>query len=288
VNTFNPWHLVVYSGLEGANAANVDMTAAVDPIISQRNGHYIFSEQYGLCWICAGSQHLTNVRSNVPTWNAIGNSYAWPLNNPTTEGVQLSLPRVVDFRQTPLAIPMNEEIAWQQSNSASGATTSTAFLGFTCVYNNALNFNLPQGSPRVMLSGTFTATTAANAWSGANILTFNNTFKGGIYAVNGAWVYNGSTSHPAQFFRLFFPQAPPVANRILRPGSYVTGTLGNIETPFINNGMGIWGFFSAFEPVQAEVFTTLAQTAQTFDFYLDCTYLGLGPIGNVMSGFTAT
>lgn len=273
----NPFHLVAYQKAEAATQVNVDMLAVTDPIFSIRNNHFIFSEAYMFLFLYANSVHLTNLRSNVPTWNAIGRHRVWPFDVAGNDGRANNYPRVQDLTNYPMPIPVNEEIAFEQSTSSSGASSLTATVGAILAVPGQWSRNFTPGSPRLMIQGAITCSTVAGSWSGPQTITFTDNFRGGWYAVNGAYVVNNDTAHPALLFRLFFPRAPTVNGRVFRPGSYVTDTIGNMEVPNMNDNLGEWGRFNSFEPPQMEVLTNAAQTTQTWTVRLDVTYLGTSP-----------
>jgi hypothetical protein len=112
-----PFHLLNYGVLGGVNDANVDMTAAVDTVFTARNNHYIFSEPYNIIAMAALGANMTRVRSNIPTWNAIGRHMIHPIRRSATIP---DLPAVQDLRDFPLSLPQNEEVAWEESPTTWG------------------------------------------------------------------------------------------------------------------------------------------------------------------------
>ena len=278
---FSPFHLLAYTRAEASSQANADMVAVQDPVFSQRNSHFIFSENYQVLWMYAGAPHLTDLRTNIPTWNAVGRHHVWPFDVSANEGRTNSPPRIQDFRTMPLPLPVNEEIALEQSCNSSGATSITGVGLLAVTPTDTFNRNLQRTpGPRLTVAGSITCSTSALTWSGPQNITFAENMRGGWYSVNGAFVWNNATANPAIAFRLLFPRSPsfpPGSGRILRPGSYVTDTLGNQEFMDLNTGMGEWGRFNNFEPPQLEVLTVAAQSAKTYNLRLDLTYLGTSP-----------
>lgn len=271
------FHILAYKLTEAASMTASDMAAVTDPIFSQRNSHFIFSEKYKLLAAQVASVHATGARANIPTWNAIGRHNIWPVEVSANAGRQNNYPRVADYRDMPLDLPVNEEIAWELATNSSGSTASTATLAMAVAPSIMWNQSLPPGQQRLTINGSITANTLALAWSGANAITFSDNLRGGWYCVNGCWVWNNATGNPARYFRLFFPRAQEFNGRILRPGGFVTDTVGNMEIPGFVNGFGEWGRFHTFEPPQMEVFTDAAETSKTWNIRMDISYLGTNP-----------
>lgn len=272
------FHMLVYKLTEAASMTASDMAAVTDPIFSIRNGHFIFSEQYKLLAAQVEALHATGARANVPTWNSIGRHNIWPVEQSANAGRQNNYPRVADYRQLPLDIPTDEEIAWELATNSSGATTATATLAMLVTPAVAWNTSLPRGERRMIINASCTMSTSALAWSGPNAITLSDNLRGGWYCMNGCYVWNNATGNPARYFRLFFPRADTVNGRILRPGGFVTDTVGNLEIPGFVTGLGEWGRFNNYELPQLEVFTDAAETSKTWNMRMDITYLGTNPV----------
>ena len=270
--------MLVYNVTAAAfGASNVDTLAAVDPEFSQRNNHYIFSENYKLlAWQALGVS-LTDCRFNIPSWNAIVRAHCWPLDRAATP---TSFRRLLDQRDDPPDLPVNEEIAVELSNNkACGTETETSAIW---IAPPSWNRNIPQDmdNPATKLPGggklrrftlraTCSVTRIANAWSLLTPLTFAENLRGGWYCVHSAWVFSAN----ARYFRLVFPRMPLYKGRRLRPGSVVSHAVADIEEPIGSNFFGTWGYFHSFEPPQIEEFADAAG-ADSIEVRLDCSFYG--------------
>src|SRR5262249_47570798 len=116
--------------------------------------------------------------------------------------------------------------------------------------------------------------------SGPAALTFSQSLRGGAYAVCGC-VVQGTN---AVAYRLVFPRYHLYHSRKLRPGGLVQTAIGDVLNlqlePWVV-GMGDMGRFHTFEPVQFELFGTVAG-AITYQIFLWLVYLGEDP--NLLQG----
>src|SRR5439155_4634012 len=101
-----------------SNANAIDLTANVDGEISQRNSHYLFSEQYNMLAATAVGNTITEANLLSPTLNAITKFNI----NPVNVGTVNPSPIRVDYdTHDPIPLPMNEEL--QFTVNASGTDT---------------------------------------------------------------------------------------------------------------------------------------------------------------------
>ena len=264
-----PFHTVVYNiPAAGVNAVNSDMTAANDTILSQRNGHYIFTENYRLLASYLGGASVIRGRIQCPTWNAIGeytqfnaNRSLNPPSNPQWDWNVASPPK----------IPLNEEFQFQTSNNL-GAATEIENAVLQLVPDNWTK-NLPQnGRLTIPIRASFTVTPTLNAWSGGQQLTFSQSLRGGVYSVIGG-ALQGSN---AVAWRVIFPRMIPYFGRQLRPGNLCQASVGDVSPLQLDPYMtayGEWGRFHTFEPPTVEVFGTNAAST-TYQLFLWLIYLG--------------
>lgn len=259
--------LLGYHGAAGVNAASFDLTALTDPDFSQRNSHYIFTENYRL--MCAAHLEASATRANfsAPTWNAIGKPNIWPVNVSATVP---SPPRIDTRDNAPPRLPLNEEFQFQVSNNL-GAATEDAF-GFMWIITDDYNRNIPRGSLPILVRCTATYNPGSAVWSGPQALVFEQSLRGGVYAVVGAEVQGTNLIA----FRLIFPRYRLYNGRKLRPGWLCQNAIGDLIWPQQYSGpdvFGEWGRFHTFEPPQIEsVMATGASTAHEIRLWL--VYLG--------------
>lgn len=264
------FHLAGYFVAAGVADANVDMAARPDSVFSIRNNHFIFSEQYNLIAAAHLAASATDARLNVPSLNAISRHHIWPVNRSATPP---SFPRIQDLRSNPIPIPVNEELAVEESNNLGAATEDTT--AFLWLAPPSWNRNLPPSSkanPRLVLRATAAVARTADTWSGLGAITFEQTPRGGWYCVNGVYCQDVN----CRAFRVFFPRNTLINGRILRPGALCSAALGDLEYPYFKDGLGEWGRFHTFEPPQIEVYGDAAG-ASTQILMLDVTYLGDTP-----------
>lgn len=242
------FHLLNYTVNGGVNDVNVDMTASIDPVISQRNSHFIFTEQHRVLAFMGMGTSLLRVRANIPSWNAIVRHYVDPPNRSAT------IPSNAQgqwFTEVPLQFPLNEEIAFEESNDlAMGNERENLFIW---IAPPGWTRNVPQGRPISCLRFTASVAGVANAWSSLGGLTFSDTVRGGIYNVVGCEIFDAGTLA----FRLLFPKAQMYAGRPLRPGTLCREAIGNVPFGMAFPGpwvWGSWGRFHTFEPPQLEVY----------------------------------
>lgn len=261
------FHHLVYANLAAVADANVDMTAAADAVFSQRNGHYIFSENYRALAAAHLAVSATDSRWNVPSINAISRHHVYPVNRSATPP---SFPRISDYRDVAVNIPVNEEFAVEESNNLGAATERTTH--HLWIAPPTWTRNLPQGDRRLVLRATGAVTRTANTWSGVGAITFEQIPRGGWYCVNACFCQSANL----RAFRLLFPRNQEYNGRILRPGGLVQNALGDLIKPYFDDGMGEWGRFHTFEPPQLEVWGDAAG-ADAQVLMLDVTFLGTNP-----------
>lgn len=263
------FHTVAYNANPaGPSAANADLTAAVDTILTTRNNHLIFTDDFRLGLAYGIGQTITQLRFNAPSLNAYFRHHVWPLDtgaaNPATVPDR---PALVDYLSQPLLMPENEEVALEVSNGAAGAERDSALLW---LFTPDHQLMIPTGMIRLTARATYAITTAsAFAWSGAGVFTFAENLRGGWYSVVGFNVFDAGTVAA----RLIFPRGKPYDGRILRPGVLAQQATGNRPDPRFMGRIGVYGKFHSFEPVQVEIFSNTA-AAHTGECRLDLVYHG--------------
>lgn len=236
--------ILAYTVNAGAGDANVDETAVVDANFSRRNSHYILSEPYNLIAAMHHAASATRARLNVPTINGIARHQIWPVSR------SADIPsdcRVQDFRDYPMPLPMNEEIAVEESNDLAMGNERT--FTYLWIAPPSWNRNLPRGEMHLNVRFTGTHAVTDNAWGAEFALTFAENLKGGVYVVVGCEVVLAD----GLAFRLNFPRAKLYQNRKLLPGDLCRDV--NTEDPKIYGmeWLGEWGRFHTFEPPQMSI-----------------------------------
>lgn len=242
-----PFHLAAYTQATGGAVVDTGSTAATDSELSQRNSHYILTEDYRLLATCHVGATITRANITAPSWNAVGKVNSWPINRSVAIS---SPPRIDSWLNYPLPLPQNEEISVNITDSASEQATSFLWLG-----SNNWNQNLPRGKgplPIMEIRLNFTAASITqNLWSGLQSVTFEQSLRGGTYSIVGCECFAANVLA----CRLVFPRAPMYQGRKLRPGFLCQQALGDLPAaPFPDNPLvwGEYGRFSTFEPPQVE------------------------------------
>jgi hypothetical protein len=256
------------------NGLLTDMVAIPDSSFSARGGtagnaHWIFTEQYSLMAIFGAGATITQLQLFDSTYNAINIPQVYPINEAITP---LTNPNVMDLRQQPWPLPMNEEIAMQCSGGAGGAEPDYALIWIAPAGGGGMPAPAPNTltTPRLYANVTATAVLTATAWSPFVPITFINPLKGGAYQINGAWwVVPHSLAYKHNFVK-----APLYQGRKLFPGSLTENAYGNVPLRFGTMWMGPHGRFNNFELPQVSFLGTTSEGSATYNGILDLTYLG--------------
>lgn len=257
------FHLAAYSEEAAIAAVNQDIAAAIDGEFTVRNEHLIFTEPINLIGIKAMGVGMSNPRFNVPTLNAIARPMIFPFDVSATVPSPQTL---IDLRDYPMPMPMNEDIAIESSNTDAAAQQASFFLGLS---PPGWNRNLPRGLARLTVRATAAVTDVAFAWSTEGNLTFIENLKGGWYSVVGCYVIEPDL----QAFRIVFPNGNIYNQRRMRPGGIGIEALGDLPATLFNSDTGEWGRFHSFEPPRLQLFSGVAG-ASTQEVLLDLIFLG--------------
>jgi hypothetical protein len=267
------FHLLSYFAALGVNAADSDLAAVPDQEFTRRGGaggvdHYIFTEQYNLLGVSYNAASAIRARFNVPTWNGFGRHQIFPVSRALANA---DLGFFNDYRDYPMEIPMDEEVAMEGSNNLGAATENS--YGHLWIAGPQWSRNLPKGIHRFCERATYTITAVAQQWT-IGALTMAEQLKGGVYAVCGMEVQDAGV----QAARLVFVRGNTVNGRRMRPGCIVDEALGNRPIKEMRGGMGVWGRFHSFELPQIEILANAAG-ASTGEVRLDLVYLGSSAAG---------
>lgn len=257
------FHLLAYFEQLAAAATDADINAVVDGEFTIRNNHPIFTEPYDLVGAFYNAADAVRARFNAPTLNTYGRHQLFPVLRSATIP---DLPFVIDYRDYPIRLPIDEEIAIEGTNNAgAGDDTFVALLLAPPTWNR----NLARGLWRFTCRATYNITSVDSAWSPLGAMTFAENLRGGWYAVLGMEVVDANVLYA----RLVFPRGNVVNGRRLRPGCLVDNAAGNRPWEGFRGGMGTWGRFHSFEPPQVEILANNA-AAHSGEVRLDLVYLG--------------
>jgi hypothetical protein len=237
-------HLLTYQIQVPTVSVNNDLTANVDAEFSQRNGHYLFSENYQLLAIAVFGNDLVSAKMTSPTLNAVTQFNVNPLND---SSISLSPPRMDFWTHAPVPLPMNEEIQIGVTGTSADTFPITCAMIIAPVGN--WSNKLPVGiTPVPVFEMAFTATPTLNnnQWSTLALPTFNQNLRGGTYAVVGFEMQGTGLLCG----RIVFPQAPLINNRRMRPGCIASNAIGDQTLALGQVGpfwLGEYGRFSTAE-----------------------------------------
>jgi hypothetical protein len=255
------FHLLTYSLTTAAATTLGDLQAVSDPIFTQRNGHFTFTDPLKLLAAQASSAAPIEALIKSPTWNAQTLFNVDPL----TAGVAQPNPPIVMFLNDYLpVIPQDEEVQVQMTDATATANTLTGGLW---VATPDWSMNVPKGiGPLAVFPArfSFTATLAANVWSGLGPIVFEQALRAGWYAVVGAKIY----ATAALYFRVQFPRSTLYNGRALRPGDCTSSAIGAqawYTNLYVTSPFGVWGKFHTFELPQVEMYATAAAASNTYN-----------------------
>ena len=245
------------------NTANSDMNAAADAVYGVRNNHLIITDPMNLIAAYPIGAQLTRARFGNAFYTQLTQTHLWPIEQSATVPDD---PAVLDFRDGPMPIPINEEVTIEVTNAVAGPTATSAML---LLANDQWSQNWPAYQRRVLTRATTTIVAASETtWSAEANLTFERDLLNGVYAVVGCNVVAAN----ALFFRLRFPDQLAVNAKQNRPGGPVQDTLALAPWKPLMGGLGEWGRFHTFNPPQVQVFADAA--GGTYEVRLDLLYLG--------------
>lgn len=268
--------ILAYGQAVAALNSLVQLPALADPAFVPQNSNFIFYEPYRIIGLYGHGVSLTALQLFDTTWNS--------LNVPQIYPVDLSLnipanPNVLDYRQYPLDIPMNEQIQVQASNNLAMGTESEALLMWITPPSDPRTIPPPpppygnMGRIRALFTTTIALT--ANAWSPDAAVTVPNLIKGGTYCVVGCQL----VAARGVAVRINFPRAPLYQGRKLFPGDLCTAAYGNVPSKLGPQAWGPWGYFDTTEYFQMAVLANTTVASATYTGYLDLIYMGQNLIG---------
>lgn len=255
-------HIAAYSASLAAGP-NLDAAVVNDEVIGTRNNHLIFTDPYRLLV----AQPIGALLNRARFGNAALQKYSFNHLHPlTVSATQPTNPQVLDFRDEPVDLPMNEELTVELGNSGAGPTQSSVIL---VLGTNEWSTNMPRGEAELVTRATAVVTAGSETtWTALANMTFERDLINGTYAVVGASVVAAG----ALAFRLRFPDQKAIRGKQHRPGWLTQETFTTQPNPLWREGFGEWGRFHTFSPPQIQ---TLADAAGgTYEVRLSLLYLG--------------
>jgi hypothetical protein len=247
-----------------ANLTNTDITLGTpEDVLQARNSHLIFSERFNLIAANVHGLTLTAMRFGNVSLQTYGIPHLWPIN---TTDLPPDRPAMIDYRDYPMPVPMNEELTLEATTTGVGPQVVKIGLWLA---KPDWNRNLPQGIRPLQVRATATIGAASTTtWSALAPLVMERDLGGGVYACVGAHCFLATGSA----FRIFFPNQPLAEGRQLRPGGLIQNAAGTTPWEGQHNGLGEWGRFSTFELPSVQCFGSAA--GGTAEVRLSLVYLG--------------
>lgn len=255
-------HISAYSASLAAGP-NLDTTVVNDEVIGTRNNHLIFTDPYRLLI----AQPIGALLNRARFGNAALQKYSFNHLHPlTVSATQPTNPQLMDFREDPIELPMNEELTVELGNTGAGPTQSSVIL---VLGTREWNMNLPSGEADLITRATAVVTAGSETtWTALANLSFERDLINGTYAVVGASV----VAPNALAFRLRFPDMKSIRGKQHRPGWLTQDSFTTQPNKLWNREFGEWGRFHTFSPPQIQ---TLADAAGgTYEVRLSLVYLG--------------
>lgn len=256
------FHTVAYSASLAAGP-NLDTAFAQDDVIMSRNSHMILTNRYNLITAVPIGALINRSRFGNASLQRYSFIHLHPLN---VGALPLTNPQIMDLRDTPMELPMNEEITIESGNSAAGPTVTSAILN---IATPEWTVNQPSILARITTRATATIVAGTTTtWGPLANITFERDLINGVYAVLGC----STVLATGLAFRLRFGDQQSVNGKQHRPGFINQSTHTLQPNPLWKDGFGEWGRFHTFSPPQVQMFGDAAGGAAELRLVLG--YLG--------------
>lgn len=245
------------------NTANSDVNAVLDEVITRRNNHLIFTEDFNALAVYGFGALLARARFANAALTQLGSNHIWPLEVSATIP---DLPQLMDMRDSPMRLPKNEELTIEITNTGAGPTETGAVL---LLGKPDWSMGFPPHRNRLVARATCViAAGTETTWTALSELAFERDLLNGVYAVVGASV----VAADAIAARFRFPDQPAVGGKQLRPGVLVQNATNLAPHPMFMGGLGEFGRFHTFSPPEMQVLADAA--GGTYEVRLQLLYLG--------------
>lgn len=245
------FHLTMFSASVAA-VTDSDIAAPADQVLMTRNNHPIITVPFGLIAGHLFGSLTSRARFGNAQFTVDVQPHIYPLD---VAAAPPDLPAVVDYRDDPLDMPVNEEITLLGTTTAAGPSNVNLAMFLA---PPSWNRNVPAGTGPFWVRGTTVSPAgAARTWSNPANIAFERDPRQGVYAVIGGVVVSATGTA----FRIIFPNPPVYKGYPLRPGGNVFASIGlepwKPQTG-VNGGLGEWGRFHTFNPPQVQLFDDAA------------------------------
>jgi len=239
------FHMAGFFSAALAQAANLDIPALADNILTIANGHFLPQKDMDLQFAYCQATTINRARIVSPSNRHITLPFIRPTNlgqNPITQQ------ELADYRANPFTIKGLEELAIEAtSDLACGTEDCTALVGLTIDARPA-----PRGNVFTMRVTSVTAS-VADAWTTITPV-FPDSLPTGTYSIVGL-EYVAVTGTAARCV---------LDNQIWRPGCVAQVLINNqAQQLFKKGGLGEWGRFTSTAMPGFEVLNSAAVSVHT-------------------------
>jgi hypothetical protein len=268
------FHLASYQSTTGAAIVLQNLGMVADGMVAQGSTGYRLTDPFNLLAAYAHAVAITQAEIRSPTLDAVGRFNVFPFD--TSLNIP-SNPNIVDYRAVKPALPLYEDLNFAVSDTQAAGEQIVAHEWWgTPGWNQDYMSLVSQmgGSDtyigrRYTLNSTTTLNKGLMSWGADVALTFEQTPRGGIYAVIGGVCVAAACSA----WRINFPKQPPYNGRKMQPGDLVQQAAGNVPHKLGPLAWGVWGVFHTWELPFASLFGFAAGTV-AINLNLEVVYLG--------------
>jgi hypothetical protein len=268
----NLYTCVGYYASANNQAAGVvaDAPFVQDGMFVPTNNHPIFSESYSLVAATAVGASLTAAQIDSPSIDAFNPMQVYPVSSTLKNAAN---PNIMDLRQSPILLPINEEIKFQIAGGAGGAEPDLGLIWIQANTPGGWDLSIKPATPtnpRFLAVGTAAVVVlTAGVWSPFYNFTITSPLRGGIYQVNAFWLVCAD----GLAYQINFPRMPLVGGRKLFPGNLCDQTYGNQINRFGGTWLNGLGRFNRYEGFQIRVLANTTLGAATYTGYADLSYV---------------
>ena len=246
-------HLLAFGASTPGALTDSQLNAIPEQIFTRSNNRFQIPVPMVSFAAYAASISLTRARYNTASLRLRGFPQIVPFSN---TAVPVTDPNVMDFRDYPLALRVQEDLEIYITRVAGGGAENT-YAG-VWVSDGPVNANINQRDAR-WVRFTAAVTQVAFTWAAPATVAFQDTLEGGLYNVYGMQIQSTSTV----FGRMIFQ------NQIWRPGCLGMTAVSSRSHEMFRGGLGLWGQFNTYSVPQIETVGDVAG-AETVEGHLLC------------------
>lgn len=246
------FHMLAFGGSQPFGVNNQILPAIPDAYFTIQSNAFQIPQNLYLKAIAAMGINVIASRVNTPSLRLRG----FPHVMPFIAAVQAPTnPNVMDFRDYPLVLRMEENF---ELDTSDGGAANSVDTGLAIVSPDAADFNVNVPDLRWVRATFASITAVVNRWSGPAAFNFEDTLEGGVYNIYGLEC-NSANLIAARLI---------LQNQYWRPGTVGMAAKGLRSHEMFRGGLGLWGQFNTYSVPQIEVLETTAGADTTLEAYL--------------------